>query len=128
MNRLREGVPESPELGLATDHRRREAAGELGVCRDQPERRHRLALSLQRQRLYGLRSNSAACQRERLGADQHFPRSRGLLQSGGDIDSIAGGEPLGGSGDDLAGRDADPTVDPELGEGISHLDRGSAGT
>ena len=117
----------SPELGLAADHRRHEAAGGLRVRRDQPERRNRLALPLQRQRLYALGRDSVAREREGLGADQDLARSRGLLQPGGDIDRIAGREPLGGAGDDLAGGDADPAVDPELGEGVSHLDRCPAG-
>ena len=75
---------------------------------DQPERRNRLALALQRQRLDGLHNNSVARERERLEADEHLARSRRLLQACGDVDRVAGREPLGGTGDDLAGRDADP--------------------
>jgi hypothetical protein len=94
--------------------------------RDQPERGDRLGLSLQHQRLDRLRNDRGVCERKRLGTDQHLAWRRGLLQAGRDVDCIAGGEPLGRACDDLAGRDADPPADAEIGECVAHLDGGAA--
>ncbi|HYM81694.1 MAG TPA: hypothetical protein VEY91_09850 [Candidatus Limnocylindria bacterium] len=94
--------------------------------RDQPERRNRLRLPLQLQRLHRLHSNRAARQRKRRGAYQHFAGRGGLFQAGGNVDRVAGGESLGGAGDDLAGGEADPTVHPQVEKGVAHLDRRAA--
>jgi hypothetical protein len=91
--------------------------------RDQPERGDRLGLSLQHQRLDRLRHDRGAGERKRLGTDQHLARSSGLLQAGRDVDCIARREPLRRACDDLARRDADPSVDPEIGERVAHFDR-----
>ena len=50
-----------------------------------------------------------------------------LLQPGGDVDRVAGREPLLGAGHDLAGVHADPSLDAELRECLAHLHRRPAG-
>ena len=56
------------------------------------------------------------------------PGSRRLLEPRGDVDRVAGREPLLGAGDDLAGVHADPALDAELRASASaHLHRRPAG-
>ncbi len=111
-HRLCEGISEPIQLVLAADQRRREAPGELAVRRDQPERRNRLRPSP------SASAAPPAPQQPRRGPTQAsrrlsaFARRGGLFQAGGNVDRVAGGESLGGAGDDLAGGQADPTVHP----------------
>ena len=67
--------------------------------RKQSEGGDRLGLSLQGERLDRLGSDGFANQALRALADQRLPRRRRLLEPGGDVDRIAGGERLsvGGS-------------------------------
>ena len=74
--------------------------------------RHGFTLELERLDGFGLYRLSD--ERERLGADQHFPRLRGLLQPRRHVDRVAGREPLLGAGEHFAGVDANSALDPEL--------------
>ena len=64
-----------------------------------------------------------ADERERRLPDQHLARLRRLLQPRRHVDRVAGREPLLRPGHDLARHDADPPLQPELGQRVSHLDR-----
>jgi hypothetical protein len=44
---------------------------------------------------------------------RQFARLRCLLEPGGDVDGVAGGEPLLGAGDDLAGVHTDAELERE---------------
>jgi hypothetical protein len=72
-----------------------------------PVGRKRVSLPLQYERLDRLDLDRAACEQAGLLADQDLARLGGLLEPGGNIDRIAGGQTLLGTGDDLAGVDAD---------------------
>ena len=128
VNRLSEGVSKSPQLRLAADHAASRSCGRARACAEISRNAGTgLAFPFSVSGSTGSATTAPRDERERLGADQHLARSRGLLQAGRDVDRIARREPLGRAGDDLAGRDADPPVDPELGEGVAHLDRRPAG-
>src|SRR6266508_5380995 len=70
-----------------------------------------------------LHLDRVANQAKRLRPDEDLAGLRGLLQAGGDVDGVAGGEALLGAGDDLSGVDADAGLNPQLGEGVAHLHR-----
>ena len=72
----------------------------------------------------GLDLDGVAHQLKRLAADQDLARLRGLLEPRGHVDGVPGREPLLGARHDLARLDADPTLDPELGQRVPHLDGG----
>ena len=90
-------------------------------------RRNRLGLAFQLERLDRFGLDRAADELERRLADQDLVGVGGVLQAGGDVDRVAGREPLLGAGDDLAGVHPDPTLDAELGERRAHLHRRPAG-
>ena len=122
---LAERLLEAAQLAFAADERRVEAAGEgrrLCLQADQAVGDQGLALALQLQHEL-LRLDRVPDERRGLWAEQHFARARCLLQAGGHVDRVPGGEPLGGADDDLSRVDADPRLDPELGECVPHLDR-----
>ena len=98
------------------------------VDRDEPMCRNRLCLPLQLERLDRLGLDRVADERERVLADQDLARLRGLLEPRGDVDRVAGRQPLLGSGHDLAGVEADPRLHAELGQGVAHLHCGAAGS
>ena len=97
----------------------------LAVDGEQADRRESARLALQRQWLERVDLGGVAGQPICLVTDQDLARLRRLLEASGDVDGIARCEPLLGSGHDLARRDADAALDPELGEGLAHLDRGA---
>ena len=111
------------QLARATDEARRVRALRRPRNREQPERRHRLRLPLQRQRLHRLDHDRPLHERQRRLADQHLARLGRLLQPRRDVDGVTGRQPLLGPRDDLARVDADPAVDPELRERVPHLHR-----
>ena len=82
----------------------------------------RLGLALQLEGLDRLDLGRLADERERRLPDQHLARLRRLLESRRDVDSIAGRQPLLGPGHHLAGHDADPSLESELGQRVPHLD------
>ena len=69
----------------------------------EPVRGDRIRLPLERERCDRLDLDRAAGEQAGLLADQDLARLGGLLQPGGDVDGVAGGEPLLGTRDDLAG-------------------------
>jgi len=89
--------------------------------------RYRFGLALQRERLHRLDLGRVADERERRLADQHLARLRRPLQPRRHVHSVAGRQPFFGTRHHLAGRDADPSLDFEPGQGLLHLDRGPAG-
>ena len=93
------------------------------VHAQQPVGGNRLGLALQLERLDRLDLDRLAYERERRLPDQHLARLRRLLQPSGDVDRIAGREPLLRSRHHLARHDADPPLQPELGQRVPHLDR-----
>ena len=92
----------------------------------QPVRRDGFGLALQLERLDRLGLDRVAHEGERLVADQDLARLRGLLEAGGDVDGVAGGEALLGSGHDLAGVDADAGLHAQLRQRGAHLHRRAA--
>ena len=63
-------------------------------------------LSLHRERLDLLHLDRGTGEPQRLLADKNLTRLDGLLEAGGDVDGVAGGEALLRAGDDLARVDA----------------------
>ena len=60
----------------------------------------------------------------RRGAEQDLARFRELLEAGGDVDRLAGCERgVAGAGHDLAGLDADPSLELELVDAVEDLER-----
>ena len=87
-----------------TPRRREQAAG--------PERQLASVLVL-RSELDRLGLDDVADESMRSFAEQHLPRGRCLLESGGDVHGVAGDERLARAGDDLAAVDADADLEPE---------------
>ena len=111
-----------------------------GGDREQPVGRNGFRLALQRQGLD--RHDRDGLSHQPVGglADQDLARRGSLLQTGGDVHRVAGGQALGVTGvtgDDLAGVNTGPVLqgDPELGserdvevlERLTHAGRGSHG-
>ena len=88
---------------------------------------HALRFPLQLERLDCVDLGRVADECERLGAEQDLAWLRGLLEPGGDVDRIAGRQALLGAGHHLARVQPDPRLQAELGQGITHLHRRSAG-
>ena len=124
-HRLLEGVTQSAQLRRAPDHLSCEAALDLAGDRQQRHAGTSSALPLSSRRRSSPTSTAARTRRSVLLPDQHLAGLRSLLQPGGDVDRIAGGEPLLGPGHDLAGVDADAAGDLRLGKRVAHLDGGA---
>ena len=93
---------------------------------EQAKRLDGLGLPLQRERLDWLDPNGVADEEPRLGADERLPRRRGLLESRGNVDGVAGDERLAlPADDDLARVDADPRLEPVRRNRRAHLGRGA---
>ena len=121
------GVVERAPLAFAADDRDVGAARDLAGGGEQRIRGHRLRLPLQLEPPLVAELDRVAHEPHRLRADQHLARLGRLLEPRRDVDGVAGRQPLLGARHDLAGIDADPAADPELREGVAHLDRGPAG-
>jgi hypothetical protein len=67
------------------------------------------------------RAAAAPRQAQRRLAEQGLTGLRGLLQPRGDVDRVTRREALLGTRHHLAAADADPPLDPELGQGQLHL-------
>ena len=111
--RLVERARESRELLLAADEGRASASVRRHrlAHADEPVGRHRLGLPFQLERLDLLDVDVAPDEPVGQLAEQHLALARGLLETGGDVDGVAGDESLPGrrvAGDDLAGVDARP--------------------
>ncbi len=109
------GGHELLQLGLAADEPG--GVGPFGRFPNREERmsRDRLALALQLEQPLLADVDSGRDERESLGAEQHLARLRRLLEAGGDVDGVAGGEPLLAARQHLAGVDADPGAHAQLG-------------
>ena len=90
---------------------------------EDPEGTDRLALALERERLDLLCPDAAADEALGRRADEDLARTCGLLETRADVHRVARGERLAGTGDDLAGVDADTRVETEGADGVAHLDR-----
>ena len=101
----------------STDERLVEAAlATSAETRYEPPGGHGSPLPLSVERLDGLDLHSVLHQTERRLAEQDLARLRRLLEPRGDVDGVPCREPLRGAGHHLAGVDADPPLDAELGE------------
>ncbi len=116
-------IPQPGQLGRATDEPGFVRALRRLAHTDEPVRRHGRALPLQLQWGELLHAHRAACQSPRHLADHDLPRRRRLLEPRSHVDRVTRRQPFRGSGHDLARVDADPPFDPELGEGLAHLQR-----
>ena len=106
-------------LPLAADHSRAvTTAGGLVPHRDQPVGGEELglALRLDRRRRFGL--DAVTNQPVGLLAEQHLARLGRLLEPRGDVDRVAGRQPLLGAGDHFAGVDAHPQLEPRAVAGL----------
>ena len=110
------------DLAGAPDERqvRRSGARRAFGDREQPVGRDGFRLALQRQGLDRHDLDGVSDQPVGGLADQDLPSRGRLLETGGDVHRVAGGQALGGAaltGDDFAGVDAGPVLqgDPELG-------------
>ncbi len=114
-------APEPLALSLASDERC------LGVTRDgrgvgehleEPVRLHRLRLALESERLDRFDADGVADEDLASRTDHDLAGRCRLLETGGDVDGVAGDERLGvPSDDDLAGVDADSRLEPVLRDG-----------
>ncbi len=95
----------------------------LGRDRDESPCGHRPALSFQLQRLERLGCHGLAGELHRPLTEQDLARVCRLLEPRGRGDGAPGREPFGGSDDDLAALEADPSFDPQLDDCVPHLDR-----
>ncbi len=86
---------------------RRRVNGKEPMCRDG------FTLPLQLERLDGFSVDRVADEGERRLADKDLAGLCGLLEAGGDVDRVAGGQPLLRSAHDLAGVHADSGLDTE---------------
>jgi hypothetical protein len=118
---------ESLELGLPPDHRRDVPTSRVSGHGEEPRGRDRLCLTLQLDWFDCLRFHSVEDETQGLAANQDLAWLGRLLQPGRDVDGVAGREPLLRARDDLAGVHADPRLDAELGQRVSHLDGGADG-
>ncbi len=119
-------VPRFPEelaLALAPDEPRLVAPRRHVADVQQPEDGNRCGLALQRERLDRLDLDRVSDQRQRRLSDQHLARLRRLLEAGGHVHRITGRQPLLRPRHDLARHHPDPTLQPQLGQRIAHLDR-----
>ena len=116
-------LPHERELALTPDEQRVVPPLRRVAHAQQPVGGNRLGLALQLERLDRLDLDRVANERERRLPDQHLARLRRLLQPRGDVDRIAGRQPLLRPGHDLARHHADPPLQPELGQRVPHLDR-----
>ena len=98
---------------------RRVSDDEEAVCIDG------LGFALELEWLDGLEGRRPADERDRRRADQHLSRLCCLLEAGRHVHRVTGREPFLGAGDDLAGHDADPSLQAELGQRVAHLRRGA---
>ena len=118
---------EQLELGLAADERRRERRRAAPPCSRAQRRATPRRGSASPRRSSGpsvLDLDAAEREPVRAGADQDLARLRGLLEAGGDVDGLAGGEGrVGVVGDDLARLDADPRLEAELVDGVEDRER-----
>jgi hypothetical protein len=112
------------QLARTADERGVVSSLRLAVHVEQPVGGDRLGLTLEPERLHRLDVHSRSHERQRRVADQHLSGLRGLLESRGDVDRVTGHESLLGAGDDLAGHDADPACEAELGQRVAHLGGG----
>src|SRR5205814_596174 len=117
------GVTDQCDLALAAHEQARVRPFRRLVHRDEAVCGDRTALSLDLEGVERLGLDRAADELERRLPDQDLVRLGGLLEPCGDVDRVAGGEPLLGAGHDLAGVDADPSLNAELREGCQHLYR-----
>ncbi len=121
-------APQPLSLALSADERRLEVPGERGGAADHLEEAEGLdglRLALQRERLDGLDLHRVAHEHASLSADQRLSRRSRLLEARSDVDGVARDERLAlAADDDLAGVDADPRLEPVLGDRGAHL-RGS---
>jgi hypothetical protein len=113
------------ELALPADEAGLVAAVGRSEQGDETERRHRLGLALDRERLDRLGLDSLAHELQGGLADQDLTWSCCLLEAGGRVDRIPGGQALLGASYDLAGGEPDSGLDAKLWQGITHLDRRS---
>ena len=120
-----------PRGGARARPRGRRTAPRAGApgascTRQQPVGGDRLGLALQLERLDRLGVDRVADEPERRLPDQDLAGLGRLLEPRRDVDGVAGGEPLLGSGHDLARVDADAGLDAQLGQRVAHLDRRAA--
>ena len=110
-----------PTIGVA---KRRSSSP---VDREQPERRHRLRLALELERLDRLDLDRVPHERERRLADQDLARLRRLLEPRGDVDRVAGREhaPRSPVTTSPVLTPIRPSM-PRSGKRVPHLDRGAA--
>jgi hypothetical protein len=90
-------APEPLALALAADERRLEMTRDgaaSSITSVSPERLDGLRLALERERLDHLELDRIAHEQARLATDEDLPGARRLLESGGDVDRVAGDESL----------------------------------
>ena len=112
-------LPLSPDEGRLVEPFRRVSHHEQAVGG------YGLRLALELERLHRLEIRRPADERGRRRADQHLSGRCCLLQAGGHVHGVTGRQSFLGAGDDLAGHDADPSLQAEIGQGVAHLGRRS---
>jgi hypothetical protein len=113
--------PQPFELAHSPDEKALVSALRRLVHGDQPEGGHRPLLPLQLQRGELLRFDRLVHECERRLSDQHLVGLGRLLEARGDVDRVAGREPLLGPGHDLARVHTNPRLHTERRQSVPHL-------
>ena len=127
LGRVGEIGAEPVALALAPDHRPLEVARTPGggrIERQQPVGGDRVRLPFHRQR-HRLGLDRVTDEARRLVAEQDLAGAGRLLEPRRHVDRVAGDERVPLAGDDLAGVDADPRLEPEPVHVVAQLDRGA---
>ena len=119
-----ERVAQQLEVPPATDHLDAEAArGRCSVDAEQAICSDGVGLPFELERVERDDRDGVAQQLQRVAADQDLTGLGSLLEARGDVDRVAGCEPLLGAGDDLACHRADSPLQAELRQRLAHLGR-----
>ena len=119
------GFSDDRKLALASDERRLVSSLRRVAHAQEPVGGNRLGLALQLERVDGLDLDRVVDERECRLAEQHLARLCGLLQPGGHVNRVAGGQSLLRARHHLTGHDADPTLHAQLRQRSAHFDCGA---
>ena len=116
-------LPQDPELALTAHEQLPVPALRRIAHPQQPIGGNRVGLALQLERFDRLDVSCVSDERQCRAPHQHVARLRRLLQPRRDVDRVTGRKALLSPRHHLPGHDADPPLQPELGQRVTHLRR-----